>query len=180
MKRPEQFVITLKNERIKNYIRLGYILTAINLIPFVLFLFFSDAWFAGVVGLASTLIYFVIRWLMVRKRIARYFIDENIFFVLAAVWLLQSDLMAVLILLTGILFKITIQPLSFVFSKSSIKKNFFPKKEYPWPEVENAILKDGILTINFKNNKLIQAPAEDLTKEEIIAFNEFVNERLSP
>ena len=175
---PDHFIITLKNERIGNYIKLGFILTATNLIPFILFLFYGDAWVTGVIGLVSTLIYFTLRYFIVKNKIARYILDENIFFILAAVWLLQSDLMAVLILLTGFLFKITIQPLAFVFSRKTIKKNFFPKKEYEWSQFESIILRDGFLTINFRNNKIIQAPVKDMTKEETAAFNDFVKEML--
>lgn len=179
MKKNDYFIITLKNEKTGTYIRLGYILTGINLIPFILFLFYADARLAGSVGLVSTIIYFIIKVFIAKKEQSKYYIDENIFFVLAAVWLMQSSLMAILILLTGVLFKLTLQPQRFVFTKTAIQKDFFPKKEYHWEDMETVILKDGFLTLNFKNNKLIQAPVEETGIEDAIAFNKFAEETLS-
>lgn len=34
--------------------------------------------------------------------------------------------------------------------------NSFPKKRYTWNELNNVVLKDGLLTIDFKNNKMLQ------------------------
>lgn len=179
MNKTDYFVITLKNDRLKNYIRLGYILTGINLLPFVLFLFFKDAWVAGLTGLLSTVIYFVIRISLVKKLKGKYYLDENIFFILAAAWLLQSNLMAVLILLSGILFKISLQPLRFVFTKDFIQKDFFPMKKIEWDFMQTVVLKDGILTLDFKENRLLQAPVEETNAEDVMQFNDFVKEMLA-
>jgi hypothetical protein len=48
----------------------------------------------------------------------------------------------------------------------------FPPKKYQWSLFSNVILKDNILTLDFKNNKLIQAEIEtkDVNEE---AFNTF-------
>lgn len=178
MSKDELFVITLKNDRLKNYIRLGYILTAINLAPFILFLFYGESRIAGLTGVIATILYFVIRFFIVKRKQAKYYLDENIFFILAAAWLLQSSLMAVLILITGILFKISLQPLRFVFSEDYIQKDFFPKKKFDWEALQTVVLKDGILTLDFKDNKLLQAPVENYDPEVEVAFNEFVQKMM--
>lgn len=36
--------------------------------------------------------------------------------------------------------------------EKGITFNSFPAKEYPWSEVENIILKDGIITVDYNNN----------------------------
>ncbi len=179
MNRIEHFVITLKNDRIKNYIRLGYIFTVLNLVPFILFLFFKESWVAGLTGIIATILYFLIRYFIVRRKQARYYLDENIFFILAAAWLLQSSLMAVLVLITGILFKISLHPLRFVFSEECIQKDFFPKKKIEWNALQTVVLKDGILTLDFKDNRLLQAQVENYNPEDAIVFNEFAKEMLS-
>jgi hypothetical protein len=54
----------------------------------------------------------------------------------------------------------------------------FPVKEINWPELQNIILKDGILTIDFRNDKLIQQEIEedeDVNEED---FNEFCKQQL--
>lgn len=60
------------------------------------------------------------------------------------------------------------------FDKDEIVFNSFPKKVYLWSDVNNVVLKDGLLTIDFKNNKLIQKPvSEDVTIADEQDFNEF-------
>jgi hypothetical protein len=43
-------------------------------------------------------------------------------------------------------------------SQNNIRYPSFPQKNIPWRELSNVVLKDGLLTIDFKNNKLIQQP----------------------
>lgn len=54
------------------------------------------------------------------------------------------------------------------------------QKEVNWDEVNNVILKDGLLTIDFKNNKLFQHiilnSDEDISEKE---FNDFCEEQLN-
>jgi hypothetical protein len=42
------------------------------------------------------------------------------------------------------------------FSTDHIVFNGLFKKRYKWNEIDNVVLKDGMLTIDFKNNKLFQ------------------------
>ncbi len=61
----------------------------------------------------------------------------------------------------------------FTAEKIVIEKSIF-KKEYNWAEVENVVLKDHLLSIDFKNNVLIQiaiAPESYTISEK--AFNQF-------
>ena len=37
----------------------------------------------------------------------------------------------------------------------------FPGKKYQWDQFSNVVLKDNILTLDFKNNKLLQAEIEN-------------------
>lgn len=46
--------------------------------------------------------------------------------------------------------------LSFSFGDDEIIFNIFPKKNIEWSQLNNVILKDGILTMDFKNNRLLQ------------------------
>ncbi|MGC5098563.1 hypothetical protein ACPXA0_26545, partial [Escherichia coli] len=47
-------------------------------------------------------------------------------------------------------------PEEIAFDKEEIVINSFPKKRYTWNELNNVVLKDGLLTIDFKNNKMLQ------------------------
>jgi hypothetical protein len=52
----------------------------------------------------------------------------------------------------------------------------FPKRTIEWQEMNNAILKDGWLTIDLKNNKIFQNEIVSPTSE--IEFNEFCDAQL--
>lgn len=58
-------------------------------------------------------------------------------------------------------------PEEIAFDENEIVKNSFPKKRYSWSELNNVVLKDGLLTIDFKNNQLIQKELESNTTEAL-------------
>jgi Ca2+/Na+ antiporter len=70
-------------------------------------------------------------------------------------------------------------PKEIAFDDAGVVINSLPKKSYPWGFLSNVVLKDRILTIDFKNNKLIQKETEsDTTAVEEKEFNEFCMARL--
>ncbi|MBH2004451.1 MAG: hypothetical protein I8H66_07170 [Sphingobacteriia bacterium] len=65
------------------------------------------------------------------------------------------------------------------FDAEEIVINSFPKKKYGWEELNNVILKDGMLTVDFKNNKLIQKEVDSEVSPQVeTAFNNFVKSHL--
>jgi hypothetical protein len=66
------------------------------------------------------------------------------------------------------------------FSKDAVTLNTFPFKHYDWQQLKNVILKDNILTLDFKNNKIFQKETEsDVSAETEKEFNEFCTEQLA-
>ena len=56
----------------------------------------------------------------------------------------------------------------------------FPKRMLNWNEVNNLVLKDSLLTIDFKNNRIIQQFVEETTHSvNEKEFNEFCKEHLN-
>lgn len=70
-------------------------------------------------------------------------------------------------------------PLEIGFSPALIVFNTLVKKRYSWSAVSNVILRDGLLTVDFKNNKLFQKEIDEgeseATEKE---FNEWCEEQL--
>lgn len=70
-------------------------------------------------------------------------------------------------------------PQEIAFDEEEIIVNSLPKKHYAWNELSNVVIKDGILTIDFTNNKLIQKEiGSDTSAKEEQEFNVFCNSRL--
>lgn len=66
------------------------------------------------------------------------------------------------------------------FSKDEITFNTFPSKHYDWQQLKNVIIKDNILTLDFKNNKIFQKETEsDVSAETEKEFNEFCRQCLN-
>lgn len=69
---------------------------------------------------------------------------------------------------------------SFSFMEDEVVFNTIPKKTFLWSDFNQILLKDGILTIDFKNNKLIQEIVlikEKEFKEQ--TFNEFCRGKIT-
>ena len=66
------------------------------------------------------------------------------------------------------------------FFDNKITINTFPVREIKWFELNNVLLKDGILTIDFRNDKLIQSEinAEESDVEDETQFNMFCQQQL--
>ncbi|MFT3903472.1 MAG: hypothetical protein QM727_09875 [Niabella sp.] len=65
-------------------------------------------------------------------------------------------------------------------SESHISYPSFPKKNFNWQELSNVILKDGLLTIDCKNNKIYQHYVENSeTLANEAEFNEFCHRQIT-
>jgi hypothetical protein len=64
------------------------------------------------------------------------------------------------------------------FAEDHIMINSLFKKRINWSEIDNVVLKDGWLTIDFKNNKLLQKEIDSGESEAgDEEFNEWVSRR---
>ena len=71
-------------------------------------------------------------------------------------------------------------PYEIAVDPAGILINTFPKKFYPWAEINNMLIKDDYITIDFKNNKLIQKQINEPVTETIKnEFNAFCAEHLA-
>lgn len=65
-------------------------------------------------------------------------------------------------------------PREIAFDATEVVFNTFPRKHYQWSELSNVVLKDGLITLDFKNNKLVQREIDAQTTPQLENdFNEF-------
>ncbi len=174
----QQFEIIIKNDRIKSYRFFALILVLLNVAIFIFLLAYDYKRYEATAALLLIGIYFFIRSYIAKKNNQKNYIDEIIFFVLAGCWVgLENYLLAVLCVLLGMLFYISLQKIKFVFDANGIHKLNFPRTSYTWDQFTNVMIKDRILTLDLKNNKLMQVEIEQEQFDEI-AFNEFARQQL--
>ena len=82
--------------------------------------------------------------------------------------------MGVLYAVAGLLEKQVKFPQEIGFSTEEISFNSLPRKVLKWSEVTNVLIKDSLITIDQKNNKLFQKEIEGYVTNDIEReFNEF-------
>lgn len=70
-------------------------------------------------------------------------------------------------------------PREIAFDHEGMVINSFPRKSFTWKDLSNVVLKDRILTVDFKNNRIIQQETQDdITAAEESEFNGFCRSKL--
>ena len=103
------------------------------------------------------------------------------FFVLSLAWILADYwVVGLLNFLFMILHIAALQKPIVSINESRVLYPSFPKKKIDWQELSNLIIKDGLLTIDFKNNRIIQQYIADrsstINEKE---FNDFCQQQLN-
>ena len=155
----QQFQISLKNEKVKQYDRIALFITIINL---------------------SLFIYVAFAVTNKQDRIAAIAGAALVLIALSIDWKIDFWWIGVLCFAIGTLYFASKRILLVSISKEKIIYPSFPKKHIEWSQLNNIILKDGLLTIDFKNNKFIQQFIDDtntaLNEQE---FNDFCGQQLN-
>lgn len=96
-------------------------------------------------------------------------------------FLIPNALIVAGIFLIAALFERQVKfPYEIAFDPSGIVINTFPKKHYPWSAIQNALIKDDIITIDFKNNKLLQKDINEAVSASVTEeFNTFCREQIA-
>ncbi len=106
---------------------------------------------------------------------------RNLLFIASISWMIIPGLLWIcfVYVIAGWLEKpVKLNP-EFGFSENEIVLNDFPVKRYEWNEFNNIVLKDGLLTLDFTNNKIYQKEIEsEYSSAEEKEFNDFCNTQL--
>jgi hypothetical protein len=180
-----QFTFTLKDNNQKAFTSFFWFLLFLHVIAAsVVILNVADKpqKIAAVIILAAYFILTAVFFLLKRKfKLPVYHL--TVFGVMIVFWLLQTAWLPAIICTAAIIFayKILKTKSTAVFSIQNITltKLLF-KKIYNWAAIENVVLKDNLLSIDFKNNQLIQVEiANESAPVDEKNFNQFCKLQLS-
>lgn len=175
----QHFNVILKNDKIKSYRHIALIILLLNLAVFIFMLFYDEYRYEAASAILLVGIYVFMRLYFIKKYKQGNYLDQIIMFVLAGCWLgLQNYFLVTAMVILGILYHLTLQKIQFVFTPEKVTRFTFPGKEYDWNLFNNVILKDNILTLDFKNDKLIQAEIENQKTINEQQFNSFAQLQL--
>ena len=179
----KEYIVQLPNEKAKTYQVVTAIILLINLLALGMFSINTPdpnkiIW-GGMTMSMLALLYFAFNFYT--KRLSPFRTGIS-FIVIAIFWILVGKyLLAAFILLFAIAGFFTSRKFNVIFSADKILYPSFPVKTFLWDEVSNVILKDNVLTIDLKNNKLIQSVIEKVSADEIDEndFNKFCREQMN-
>ena len=180
------YTFILKNEKTKKYRLISQLLVIFNLLGFV-FLLIGDetiisrnyiVLFAILITAVYTF-FTIVEW--ISKKPLPDFWHRMIFAYCAIAWLKAGYWgLTIILLLFMILDIISHRKLVVKISETKIVIPYFPEKKADWSEMNNVILKDGLLTLDFKNNRIFQQMVLnsdwDIDEKE---FNEFCQRQLN-
>ena len=173
-----KYELTLVNEKLSLYNRISWIVVIIHCLIFLYLGIYSDPYRKNAIG-SLVLVALIL--------VLNYFLKNK-------TWFKKFDLMFLIFGLTWIsieLYWLAIIPGVFYLfhGLATINKNVvvsdpgiyypsFPPRNFQWQDISNVILKDGLFTIDRKNNRLIQQmiTADTVVNEK--EFNDFCKKKL--
>ena len=177
------YVVVLRNDHIQFIEKTGWLLTFLIIMLLVFSIYTTANSTLLYVSLIITLSLFISNWIEKRKK--KNIVFKPILITGGLGLSIASSLpviIGILIIISGLIEKIILQKREFGFSKNIIQENGIFGKKINWGELNRVILKDDILTIDYKNNKLIQVHTdnEDDDDYEVEAdeFNAYCQNRL--
>lgn len=179
-----QFVFTLKDNNQKAFNSFFWFLFFLHLIAAVVVIVNATAQqqkiiTIGIIALFLLLTAFIF---IFKKRFKLYNYQVLMFVLMVTFWPVQSAWLPAIVVTAVIAFAfVVLKTISgAVFSEQAVtvKRSLFTK-EYQWSELENVVLKDNWLSIDLKNNHLIQVEvAAESTAADETAFNQFCRQQL--
>jgi hypothetical protein len=178
------FLITLRSARINLFGYITQLMLFLAVAAFVLHLFDPIALYTRISY--SVIIFAVVTlWLLARLRLTGRTLDYTAYkyalIVAAGGWFMAPmPLMAISFLFIAMAFleKPVNVPQEIGFNNEGITFNSFPKRFIAWDKINNVVLKDDLLTIDYKTNKLFQREIDPGTEASVEKeFNSFCVER---
>jgi hypothetical protein len=174
------YQIEIPNAKVKTYSVFIFFMLCLNFIGFGL-VFLKASGSAQYLAIAGMLINCVC-WLfyLINKKHIKKPITEIAIAASATLWFyLGNTWFSIGLLLFAAMAWVINKKQIVSFTKEGIVYPSFPTKKYTWAEVNQVILKDNVLTLDFKNNQFLQFTLDSKIAANIQeqSFNKFCNEQ---
>lgn len=174
----QKFELELKNEKIKQYHLFALLIISLNVLFLVsMAVTNSEIRFRSIAFIVLITVFFIVEKYSKKKRYnAKGAATLLIIFAYLAFQLWWA---ATVMAFLAILYIISVRKLVVKVNTSYIIYPSVIKNVIEWKDLSNVLLKDGLLTIDFKSNKIIQQLIEN-TNETVDEkeFNDFCREQL--
>jgi hypothetical protein len=180
----QQFELVLKNERAQQYQLLTKLAVAINLLVLLILAVKagSGSMRVQIIAAVGVMMLVVLAQYYLQKSSLPQLMGTALAFILITYLLLQFWWAAGLVLLLFFMYSITRRKLIVAVNKEQIIYPSFPRRHIAWTDLNNLILKDGLLTIDFRNNRVAQNHVINSGNDNSLnetEFNEFCRRQLN-
>lgn len=162
-----KYVVVLKNLQYRYIDLLGLLLSILSAVAFARELTLSNkvgvAYLVGLVFVVGVVIYNLIQ--SRRKRKVYY---SRALLIAALVWMKMPYLqwLAFVFIILGLLEYQAKYSVEIGFDDDRVVINYMFKKVYRWDQFNNIVLKDGLITLDFTNNRVLQREIEEDEDED--------------
>jgi|SRR6187401_117086 len=176
----KQFELILKNEKEASYKRISILLIILNVVGILFITYLKDFRNWGALIIAAIAVFAAFSSFYFRNKNEKAILT-GAFILLSLAWIVAGYwVVGVLNILFMILHTAALQKPIVSINESRVLYPSFPKKKIDWQELSNLIIKDGLLTIDFKNNKIIQQQIADISATiDEKEFNDFCRQQLN-
>jgi len=176
----KQFELILKNEKEASYKRISILLIILNVVGILFITYLKDFRNWGALIIAAIAVFAAFSSFYFRNKNEKAILT-GAFILLSLAWIVAGYwVVGVLNILFMILHTAALQKPIVSINESRVLYPSFPKKKIDWQELSNLILKDGLLTIDLKNNKIIQQQIADISSTiDEKEFNDFCRQQLN-
>jgi hypothetical protein len=170
-----QYVVVLKNQHSRYINVVGFLLGLLSIVFFIKELSerrqTSFVYLIGVVFVAGVLIWNVYHSVYKHRKV--YY--SRALLIAALVWMKMPyfQWLSFVFIILALLEYQAKYAVEIGFADNEIKFNTLVKKRYHWSDFTNIVLKDGLLTLDFANNKIFQREIEDDDDEDDADEKEF-------
>jgi hypothetical protein len=174
------YVVTLKRENARKTDLVSFLLLIFSILAFCYVQIRNG--FNGFLIIAAVIVFTGLIWNLFLQSKGREMRFRNWLFVAGIFWIGMPyfQWMFIPFVFFALLEAQAKYPLEIGFYEGGIVLNVLFKKKWPWSNLQSVILKDGLLTLDFKNNTVIQK--EVLDDEEPDApedeFNDYCRSKL--
>ena len=176
-----QYVVTLRRDNEKAVDIISFFLCLLSILAFV-FQQINTRKFDAVFTFAALLVTVGLVYNFVSSKNGKQVRFKNWLLISGVFWLGMPYLqwMSAVFFILAFLEYQAKYPLEVGFSNEMVVINTLIKRKIPWSRFNNVMLKDGLLTLDFKNNKLFQKEALDDEEDDADEdeFNDYCKARL--
>ncbi len=177
-----KFELILENKKRGYYHNLALFIIVLNIAVFAILAFYTTengVFWKCISAFMAIAVIFALEWFLKKQQITFNAANAALLYI-AFNWIILSYWWAAAVsILLWLFYDVSRRQLLVSFSEKGIVYPSFPRRNLQWNELTNTILKDDLLTIDFKNNRIVQQLIEKTAKPvDEKEFNDFCRMQL--